>query len=405
MGTDLVVLGAGPAGAAISLLMADRGYSVEILDAAFFPRTKICGEFLNPQAVEWLRQNDILPFVESLQPYPIHGMKITNHKKDVLKGSYSVGNGYAVQRKDFDTLLVSFLKQRGIRLLEGFRATELILEGDRVAGVRGQDADGASMEKRAQIVIGADGRNNLIGRTFGWMQFIPNLRKYAYLTYFDDVSDLENYGEIHLVENGYIGVAPLTEKLANVILVIDESARPADGTDLKTFLMSYVEKTDLAERIKNREPIVPIMSGGPLAFTMKHVTTSGAILIGDTCGFIDPFTGEGINYAFLSASIAAEVLDKCFKSNRFDQSELMIYDERRERILGRKYQLSRLLQKAVHSPRFSDFLVRKFAGNQTIADTMVSAVGGAIPVERVWNLRFILQALFGFSSLNGSIQQ
>ncbi len=52
---DVLVLGAGPAGIAVSILLARKGFTVEILDSAFFPRTKICGEFLNPQAVQWLK--------------------------------------------------------------------------------------------------------------------------------------------------------------------------------------------------------------------------------------------------------------------------------------------------------------------------------------------------------------
>jgi menaquinone-9 beta-reductase len=197
------------------------------------------------------------------------------------------------------------------------------------------------------------------------------------------------------VRDGYVGVAPLANNLANIALVIDEKVKPSNGTDPKQFLLSYIQQTELGERIKNLEPIVPVISAGPLAFTVTHTSGNGTILIGDTCGFIDPFTGEGINYAFLSASIASEVLDRCFRENRFDNSALMDYDTKREQILGRKFKMAHLLQKAVHSPRFSDFLVRRFSQNQTLADTMVSAVGSAIPVDEVWNLSFLLRVVFG----------
>jgi menaquinone-9 beta-reductase len=395
MTTDLLVLGAGPAGAAISFLMAGKGYSVEIVDAAFFPRTKICGEFLNPQAVQWLNENGLLASVEKLDPFPIYGMQITDHHRTSFRGRYRDHQGYAIRRKDFDALLVNRMKEQGIELHEGFRVAELIFENDRVVGVRGTNRDGMTVEKRAQIIVGADGRNNLIGRTFGWMRSIPNLRKYAFLSYFDEISGLANYGEIHLVRDGYVGVAPLAGTLANIALVVDEKVLPANGSDPKQFLLSYIQQTELGERIKKKEPIVPVISAGPLAFTVTHTSGNGTILIGDTCGFIDPFTGEGINYAFLSASIASEVLDRCFRETRFDNSALMDYDTKREQTLGRKFKMAHLLQKAVHSPRFSDFLVRRFSRDQTLADTMVSAVGSAIPVEEVWNLSFLFRVIFG----------
>jgi flavin-dependent dehydrogenase len=395
MTTDLLVLGAGPAGAAISLLMARQGYSVEIVDASHFPRTKICGEFLNPQAVQWLNEHGLLDAVESLNPFPVYGMRVTNQKGETFCGRYRDAKGYAIQRKDFDSLLVSRLKSEDITLHEGFRASELIQSNGYVIGVRGTDSNGVAVEKKARIIIGADGRNNLIGRTFGWMDYIPGLRKYAFLTYFDHVLDLQNYGEIHLIKDGYIGVAPLGNGLANVALVVDEKNRPAGDAEWKAFLLNRLQETELNERIQKKEPLVPVISAGPLAFTSRQTSGHRTILVGDTCGFIDPFTGEGINYAFLTASLAAQVLDACFRENRFDNSALMNYDTKRQQLLGRKFQMARLLQKAVHSPRFSGFLVRRFAQCQPLADTMVSAVGSAIPVQEVWNLRFLMRVVFG----------
>jgi flavin-dependent dehydrogenase len=395
MNTDLLILGAGPAGAALSLLMAHKGYSVEILDAAYFPRTKICGEFLNPQAVQWLGENELLTPLQELNPFPVHGMRITDHHGNTFKGTYRNGTGYAIQRKDFDALLVSILKREGIRLQEGFRASQLILEKERVVGVLGQDSEGNICEKRARVIAGADGRNNLIGRTFGLMKTIRSIRKYAFLSYFDEVAGLHNCCVIHLVKDGYVGVAPLSDRLANVALVVDEKVCPNGNTDLQQYLLSYLQQTELPKRLKNPQPLVPVITAGPLAFTLKRTSGNGTILVGDTCGFIDPFTGEGINYAFLSASIATEVLDECFRKNRFDNSALMVYDKKRHQILGRKFQMARLLQKAIHSPLFSDFLVRRFARRQVLADTMVSAVGSAIPVQEVWNLGFLLKVALG----------
>ena len=393
MSTDLLVLGAGPAGAAISLLMSRKGFSVEIVDAAHFPRPKICGEFLNPQACTWLQQQGLLSSVLQLEPYQVNGMKITDSSGNQFQGTYSEGCGYAVQRKDFDALLVSVMKEKGILLHEGFRASELLMENRRVVGVRGMNSEGDIVEKRARVTVGADGRNNLIGRTFGWMEGIPNLRKYAYITYFDGIRGLDHYGEIHLIPHGYVGVAPLRDDLANIALVIDEKFLPPKETDLKEFLWEHVQQTQLADRIQNHEPLAPLLSVGPLAYTLKQTSGNGTVLIGDTCGFIDPFTGEGINYAFLTASIAADVLQFCLKHGSFDPSLLMIYDEKRLQLLGRKFQMSRLLQNAVHSPKLARFLIKRFAAHPHLADEMVSAVGGATPVESVWNIRFLLRMI------------
>jgi len=395
MNTDILVLGAGPAGIAISLLMARQGYSVEILDAAFFPRTKICGEFLNPQAVRWLQENDLLKKVEELEPFPIYGMRLTDHAGRAFAGTYRSGKGYAIKRMDFDALLVSLIQNESILLQQGFRADRLIFDGDRAVGISGIDSTGASVEKRARVLIGADGRGNLIGRTFSWMKAIRSFRKYAFLTYFQNVKELQNYGEIHLVKNGYAGVAPLQSNLANVALVIDEKNCPAGDLDLTAFLLANLEGTSLYGRLTVQTPLCPVITAGPLAYTLRRTSGHGTILIGDTCGFLDPFTGEGINYALVSATIAASVLEECFRSNCFDDSVLRNYDRQRKQILGRKFQMARLIQTALHSKTLSDFLIQKFAKQPRLADTIVSAVGSAIPVDEVWNPAFLWKVVFG----------
>ena len=395
--TDLLVLGGGPAGVAISLLMARRGYQVEILDAAFFPREKICGEFLNPQAVRWLRAHGLSGALLAENPYEVHGMKISDLEGRSFTGHYHAFRetcGYAIMRRNFDSLLISQAEKAGVAVRQGFKAERLVFDGDNVSGVAGIDPQGERFEKRSRLVIGADGRNNLIGRTFGWIRGIPELRKYAFQTYFDNVPELSHHGEVHMIRDGYIGIAPLTERLANVALVIDEKAWPSDDTDRAGFLQERIHTSLLAGRFEGLTAISGVNFGGPLAFEVKQASGHRTLLVGDTCGFIDPFTGEGINYAFLSADLAEPVLDAALQTGRMDDAALFEYDRARKTVFDRKFQMARLVQKAIGSQKFSSYLVRKFAERIDLADTVVSAVGAAVPVERVMSLSFLLKLVF-----------
>lgn len=368
---------------------------MEIFDPAFFPRPKICGEFLNPQAVDWLKKRKLLEPLLAMNPYPIHGMKLTDRQGRSFTGHYLQNTmGYAVMRKDFDSLLVRIARESGIRIYEGCRVEQLMFSGDRAVGVTGKAPNGLDFVESGFIVIGADGRNNLIGRTFGWLKDIPWLRKYTFQAYFENVPELSHFGEIHLVKDGYLGIAPLSDTLANIALVIDESAFPGSDTDRKAFLLHRIQDSHLAGRFQGLIPQTEVMSAGPLAFQTKRVSGHGTLLVGDTCGFIDPFTGEGINYAFLSADLASDVLDSAFKQNSFDDSVLADYDRRRKELFKRKYQLSQLLQKAVLRPELSSMLIRKFGSDLRLGDRMVSAVGSVISMEEVWNLRFLLKLVF-----------
>lgn len=397
MACDVLVLGAGPAGISVSLLLARKGYSVDILDPAFFPREKICGEFLNPQAAGWLEEQGLSGALLSLGPFPVHGMKITGLDGRSFTGRYANDKesiGYAVMRRSFDQLLVTQARSAGIRIHEGWKAERLLFEGEDVCGVAGRDAEHRPFQKRARMVIGADGRNNLIGRTFGWIRGIPSLRKYAFQTYYDGLPGLSHFGEVHMVRDGYVGIAPLNEKMANVALVIDERAFPIGDADRSQFLRERIQDSLLSERFSGLKPVAPINSGGPLAFTSTRTSGRRTILVGDTCGFIDPFTGEGINYAFLSANLAVDVIHEAFQRDRFRDADLARYDRMRSKVFSRKFMMSRMLQRAIGSTRLSGYLVRKFAGRLDLADTVVSAVGSAVPVDRVWNLGFLLQVVF-----------
>ena len=397
MPSDIVVLGAGPAGIAISILMAQKGYAVEILDPATFPRKKICGEFLNPQAVRWLQKHGLHEPLLNLQPFPIYGMKIFDSNGRSFTGHYRSfrgESGYAVMREAFDTLLVGHARKTGIRIHEAHRAQHLIFNNNHVKGICGTNSDGEPFEIYGKVVIGADGRNNLIGRTFGWVRGMRNLRKYAFQTYYEGIPDLSTFGEVHLVRGGYVGIAPLNEKLANVALVVDEKDYPGGDADPLAFLQERVEESHLSARFRKAKRPSSILSAGPLAYDTVHTSGSHTMLVGDTCGFIDPFTGEGINYAFVSAELASEVLDQAFKTQQFDDDFLRKYDSERRKMFSSKHALNRLFQFAIPHPKISKMLISRFSRDMELADAMVSAVGSSIPVDEVWNLRFLLRVLF-----------
>ena len=85
--TDVIVVGAGPAGAATAILLAERGVAVQLLDRARFPRRKVCGEYLSPEAPRVLDRLGVLKRVDGLAT-PLAGMRITAPDGSVLIGTY-----------------------------------------------------------------------------------------------------------------------------------------------------------------------------------------------------------------------------------------------------------------------------------------------------------------------------
>jgi menaquinone-9 beta-reductase len=117
---DVIVVGGGPAGSATAILLAERGWSVLLLDKTAFPRPKICGEYLSPESARILDRLGVLKDVDAAAQ-PIVGMRIIAPDGRRLEGRYPArgawagyrGHGLAIPRETLDRLL--FERARAMR--------------------------------------------------------------------------------------------------------------------------------------------------------------------------------------------------------------------------------------------------------------------------------------------------
>ena len=131
--TDVIVVGAGPAGAATAILLAERGVAVQLLDRARFPRRKVCGEYLSPEAPRVLDRLGVLKRVDGLAT-PLAGMRITAPDGSVLIGTYrTVGDwrpyrehAMAIERALLDEALVERVRALPIDFREQVRVSDVL---------------------------------------------------------------------------------------------------------------------------------------------------------------------------------------------------------------------------------------------------------------------------------------
>lgn len=382
---DVVVAGGGPAGVAAAVFLRQKGHDVLLLDEARFPRDKVCGEGISPEAWPLFRALGAEDAVRALRPHALHGMTLVAPDQTSFTGRYGPDRpGLALRRTELDVALLAVARAARVEILEGARVTDLLRKGGCVRGVRYDGGEAV----RARLVVGADGRRSVVARHLGLLSEDEHLRKFAVRGYWEGVSGLGDCGEMHVGGGGYCGIAPLSSSAANVSFVLDRTdLRPARGRLEGFYREALARWPGVADRLISARLAGPPRAIGPLALRARRVSAPGALLVGDAAGFFDPFTGEGVTLALRSAQLAAEVADNALRRGRTD--DLQEYDRRRHQATRAKFRFNRLVQQVVAWPELANAVARRLSRRPALADRLVGIAGDFVPARTAFGPRFL----------------
>src|SRR5437588_3522227 len=214
---DVVVVGAGPAGAVAATLLARAGARVLLVDRAEFPRDKLCGDTVNPGTLSALRR---LHLAETLDAsgLRVDGMLVTSEVVAV-RGCYPPGiYGRALVRRDLDWALLQQALAAGAQFESSVAVRRAVVESSAaelsVSGV--VVAQRAERRLMAPVVIAADGRRSTLAFGLALARHPRRPKRWALGAYFENVAGLTTLGEMHIRRGRYVGVAPLPGGLADV---------------------------------------------------------------------------------------------------------------------------------------------------------------------------------------------
>lgn len=301
---DVVIVGAGPAGAVAATLLARHGARVRLVDRAAFPRDKLCGDTVNPGTLAVLKRLQLAGAVDTCG-LPIHGMRLSAANGVVVDGHYPDGLiGRSLLRRHLDWMLVQDAVAAGVQFEPGVAVRQAIVEKGIVAGVvldRGR-------ELRTTVTIAADGRRSSLAFSLGLATHPASPRRWAFGAYFDVTAAraTRTLGEMHVRGGHYIGVAPVPGGLTNVCLVTSWRAGDAAIADARAAIVDALARDRLlAERFAGARMATPPVVLGPLAVDAETRSIDGLLLAGDAAGFIDPMTGDGLRFAIRGAELTA----------------------------------------------------------------------------------------------------
>jgi len=373
---DVLIVGAGPAGAVAGVVLARAGARVRLVDRADFPRDKLCGDTVNPGALARLRHLGLADGVDA-RGLRVDGMLVTGERGAAIRGRYPGGlYGRAILRRDLDWLLLQQAVRAGCQFDPGVVVREAMVDDGRrgelspaVRGVRIGD-NGSTRELRAHVTIAADGRHSTIAFGLGLARHPDRPRRWAIGAYFAGVRPVSDWcqtgvnhvsdtgltpvvGEMHIRRGRYIGVAPLPGGMTNVCLVKPSHAGDADLRDPSALLMRELARDPLLrDRFAGARLVAPPVVLGPLAVDVQPPSMDGLLLAGDAAGFIDPMTGDGLRFAIRGGELAASAALDALAGGWAGVHARLADVRRRE--FGGKWRFNRALRALVASPRAVD---------------------------------------------------
>lgn len=234
---EVLVVGGGPAGAAVSIHLRRRGHEVTLLEKAHLPRPKPCGEALSPEATPLLAELGVLGTLLA-EPYgSLHGFQVFPYGAPPFRGTYAArargvqarATGLGIPRLRLDRVLLDAARAEGVDVREGWSVQRAGPWEGRARLVGGRDAGGEPFSMRASLLIGADGVHSLVARRLGLARPSRRLRQVAIVAHVRGIADLGSHGEMHVIAGGYCGIAPLGGDLANVGMVVPAARLAGDA--------------------------------------------------------------------------------------------------------------------------------------------------------------------------------
>jgi geranylgeranyl reductase family protein len=374
---DVIVVGAGPAGATAAYHLAMAGRSVLLLEKTKLPREKVCGDGLTPRAVRSL----VAMGIDTSPAAPGERGWLRNRGLRVYGGGRMLeldwpdlatypNYGLVRTRYDFDELLAEHAVSAGAKLRELCTVDGPVQDGTgRVVGVTAREGpDREPVTYRAPVVIAADGVSGRLALALGIARREDRPMGVAVRRYYTSPRHEDNYLESWLEVRdgdrllpGYGWIFGMGDGTCNVGIGVLNSSDSFQRTNYKHLLTRWMANTPAKWELNEDTATGPIRGAGlPMAFNRVPHYRDGLLLIGDAGGMVNPFNGEGIAYAMESGQIAAEQVTQALSRPAGASRERALegYAQRLRTEYGGYYRLGKVFVDLIGNPAVMRFCTR-----------------------------------------------
>jgi 2-polyprenyl-6-methoxyphenol hydroxylase-like FAD-dependent oxidoreductase len=377
---DVIIVGARCAGSPTGMLLARKGYRVLIVDRATFPSDTVSTHVVHPLGAAALARWGLLDRLAATGCPPIHTYTF-DFGPFTLSGAPGTPESpvaYCPRRTVLDKLLVDAAAEAGAEVREGFTVEEVILDDGRLVGIKGHSRNGATVEERSRVVIGADGRHSLIAKAVRPHQY--HEKPALFSPYYSYWSGLPMNGrfETYIRPNRGCAAVETHDGLTIVMVGWPYAEFEANKKDVEANYMRTLSLAPaFAERLRVAKREAPFV-GAALPNFFRKPYGPGWALVGDAGYNKDPITAQGIMDAFRDAERLASALDDTFTGDRTFEDAMSEYQRGRDEHVLPMYEFTCQLATMAPPPLEMQQLFGAISGNQEHMDSFVQMNAGTI---------------------------
>ena len=361
---DVIVIGAGPAGSAASIVLAQAGHRVLLLEKSRFPREKLCGEFLTPECLSILARLGVLDRMIEAGAAPIHQFTLFAPEGQGIHIPLDwIGEGrrfaLGLSRGRMDWILLDRAREVGVEVREETTVYSALLEDGPRLWIEGQSPGQPRQSFGATLILDASGRNGVFHKQVERpVSRFQGARIFGCKAHLRLLPGLEDQGELFFFRDGYGGLSHVEGERTNLCFLTTERTLLAAKGDRER-LLDLTLRTNLAarKRLSDVEVVGDWLGTGPITYG-RQSSPAGVLAIGDAGAFIDPFTGSGMLLALSSGLLAGDVIDEHFQRGTRDRATILDgYRASHRRLFHRRYRAVSFLRQLAFRPSIRHLLV------------------------------------------------
>ena len=371
MNYDVIIIGGGLAGLALSIDLKKRDYSILVIEKGSYPRQKVCGEYISMESHRYL--HEICPALVEFNLPQIQKFRLTSTGNSDFTTNLGLG-GFGISRYLLEELLYKEASNLGVEFLLNTKATELSYDVlNKFYNVTTKD-----QVVSASLICNASGRRSNLEALDKEKKITDT--NYIGVKYHIHLPRDSKQIEIHNFPGGYCGISTIEDDKSCLCYIVNSNQLNKVNKSISELEKKVLSQNKNLNKIFKEAEFIfkePITISG-INFLIKEPRSNDGFFLGDSAGSIAPITGNGMSMALRSAFVLAQNIDHYFSGKiskkKLDENYSIFWSKE----FSTRIKLSRHFQKLSEYPSLTKMTIGLFKVFPPLAKGIISLTHGKV---------------------------